>query len=64
VATGSMWKLLRAEGMRVLREADDGDDGGRCVVGGFAPCKRRRSLEIWAGTGATMGKGSAGVVKK
>ncbi len=64
VATGSMRKLLRAEGMRALSGADDGDDKGSCLVFVFALNKRGRSFRIWAGTGATMGKGSVGVLEK
>ena len=72
MATGSMRKLLRTGG--ILTPGDAGDAGKKragsewCVVGSgrrrAAACRRGRNFEIWAGTGATMGKGSAGVREK
>ena len=50
--------------MRALRGADDGDDRRGCLVRVFASRKRERGFEILAGTRATMGKGSAGVLGK
>ena len=63
MVTESVRKLLRAEGMRALRGAYDGADGGSklACVGGAG--RRAGSFGIWAGTGATMGKGSAGVLE-
>jgi len=50
--------------MRALRGACDGDDGGSSLVCVFAASRRGRNFVIWAGTGATMVKGSAGGFEK
>ena len=67
VVTGSMRRLLRTERMRALRGACDGDDEGSslvCVFAASRPSRRGGNFVIWAGTGATKVKGSAGVFEK
>jgi hypothetical protein len=50
--------------MRALRGACDGGDEGSSLVCVFAATRRGRNFVIWAWTGATMAKGSAGVFGK
>ena len=75
--TGSVRKLLRTGEILTPRGADDGEvvwfveqglrpkAGKRASAGRWRGVDRRGGrFEIWAGTGATMEKGSAGVIQK
>jgi hypothetical protein len=67
VVTGSMGRLLRTVEILTPLGADDarhGEQAGSCSVRVLASSKHGRSFEVGSGTGATMGKGSAGVLEK